>query len=73
MNLPVYSHTGKIHYPKCHKADVLDPEGDHAMNCGSGKDGNGRIGRHDEIKDSIFASMRTANFHPKLEPVHLLP
>lgn len=52
---------------KCNK--YCDKKGDHAHNCGKG---NGRVNRHDKIKELIHKELKKLDLDSKLEPRDIL-
>jgi hypothetical protein len=67
LGLPVYGRRGPCPRSCGMTSDVM---GDHSVGCGA--DG-GRIGRHDWLRDKIFAELQASHANPKKEAPSLIP
>ena len=66
LGLPIYSAGTPCNL--C-KEVVMDQEGDHAQNC---RNGGGRVGRHNAIRDIIASTAQAASLSPRVEARGLL-
>jgi hypothetical protein len=66
LGIPIFDSDGTC--PECNLCS--DQHGDHAVSCGSDGD---RKGRHDRLRDAIFATAQAASLAPKKEAPSLIP